>query len=283
MWHESPRTDEISSEDNANREVEDSTADADWEDFSRLIYDCCLKGYEKEVEELLDRERDNNPPNVNWVSPSNMTPLFVAVRTGNLRIMQALIKAGADVNFVFQGDPYMNSCLMEAANLGLTNVVRFLIDAGANVSQRRAFDDRTALHYASEKGFSIIISMLLDNLPSGAVDTLTNYDGGEFTPLFIAAHYGHAAAVTTLINAGANVNFRCGSKQRSIILNTVIEGRLESVRLLLIAGSDPRIADLDGITPAYMAKLFGYPHIINLIERNIKVRLLAEAHAAHPC
>jgi ankyrin repeat protein len=77
---------------------------------------------------------------------------------GNAPKVQELLAAGADVNFNLTAHP---SCipLTCAAQQGHAEIVRLLLDSGADVSAR---DDShmTALQWAREKGHGDVVSML---------------------------------------------------------------------------------------------------------------------------
>ena len=77
---------------------------------------------------------------------------------GDVRKVGELLAAGADVNFSLTAHP---SCipLTCAAQQGHAEVVRLLLDSGANVNAR---DDShlTALQWAQEKGHGDVVSML---------------------------------------------------------------------------------------------------------------------------
>ena len=86
-----------------------------------------------------------------------------------------------------------------AVNRGNTDIVRILLDGGANVNQE---DNRhvTALHIAAEKGNADIVRILLNG---GAVN---QEDVRHITALHIAAEGGHAEIVQILLDAGTDVN-----------------------------------------------------------------------------
>ncbi len=88
-------------------------------------------------------------------------PLSVAVCTGNLEMVELLIKRGATVDFVdaeldWNGQQ-VDSLLSKACNVhspGIPNlqIITRLIDSGAKVNQQSGYTKRTALHYAAAGG-----------------------------------------------------------------------------------------------------------------------------------
>lgn len=61
---------------------------------------------------------------------SNATILFTAIRKGNIGNIEALIEAGADVNYV--NSPYSNTPLEEARRQSRYDILKYLIEHGAD-------------------------------------------------------------------------------------------------------------------------------------------------------
>ncbi len=76
---------------------------------------------------------------------------------------------------------------------------------------------------------------------------------GGMTALHFAAREGHAAAVRELLAGGADVNLVSGGEKTSPITEAIINGHLDLARFLLDHGADPRLANIDGLTPLYAA------------------------------
>ncbi|GAI14151.1 unnamed protein product, partial [marine sediment metagenome] len=118
---------------------------------------------------------------------------------------------GADPNKVDQDG---RTALMFASFNGHTEIVRLLLDEGAELGIRDAMG-RTALLYASTGPFAETVKLLLDH---HADPNIVDNDE-QFSPLM------HAAA----------------------------EGQLEVAKLLLDSGADPALKDIDGETAALFA------------------------------
>jgi len=124
--------------------------------------------------------------------------------------------------------------LPKAAYDGNADVVRQLIEAGADVNYRQRHDTPTPIHWAAKQGHADVVRLLIE---AGA-DVSAEETAGEFTrmtPLHWAAS-GHADVVRLLIEAGADVN-------AMTILGTplhlaVAEDNADVVRLLIEAGAD---------------------------------------------
>ncbi|MGB3694170.1 MAG: ankyrin repeat domain-containing protein [Spirulinaceae cyanobacterium] len=105
--------------------------------------------------------------------------LVVAARQGLVEIVQELIAAGAKVNNGFNCLP-----LHEAANGGHQEIVRLLLETGAEVDAYEE-DCWTALMSASNQGYEEVVQILLE---FGA--NANAWSAGE-TPLLLAARNTH--------------------------------------------------------------------------------------------
>jgi ankyrin repeat protein len=76
---------------------------------------------------------------------------------------------------------------------------------------------------------------------------------GGMTALHFAAREGHADAVRELVAGGADVNTVSGGEKTSPINEAIINGHLDIAKFLLEHGADPRLANIDGLTPLYAA------------------------------
>ncbi|MEM0980533.1 MAG: ankyrin repeat domain-containing protein [Cyanobacteria bacterium P01_H01_bin.58] len=86
---------------------------------------------------------------------------FNAIREGNLEKLNSLIKSGCNVN---TQDEYGRTMLLVAASLGQAEIVRLLVDVGADVNQvnhdAQTVDEYTALAAAASKNQKHIIDYL---------------------------------------------------------------------------------------------------------------------------
>lgn len=140
------------------------------------------------------------PELVNAYSEDGYQPLGLAAYFGHEKIVEYLIKAGAQVN-----SPSKNSLgvtpLQSAVAGGHLEITKMLLTAGAspNVRERGGY---TPLHTAAHNGNIEIVRSLL----FGGADSEAISDKKE-TPLDMARKSGHDEVVT-LLNAGITRRFR---------------------------------------------------------------------------
>ena len=130
------------------------------------------------------------------------TPLHIASDRGYVDIVKLLIDDhGADLNAKNDGH---ETPLLLALKSGQEKVVNMLMAGGADANHQ----DRngwTPLHVASQQGYNYIVQLLLN---SGRVPNVNFQDINHNTALHIASCHGKAAVVRTLLDRGANVEAR---------------------------------------------------------------------------
>ena len=168
---------------------------------------------------------------------------------GKLDKVKKYIKEGYDVNKTSKGffAEYGRTPLMCAAGKGRFDVVKYLIDHGADVSKNTAWKKRTALHTASESGYLKVVEALLSK---GAEINVEDED--RCTPLMLAAERGHIDMLLYLIDHGADVSKK-GWKKQTALHYASESGDLKVVEALLNKGAEIDVEDRDGRTPLMLA------------------------------
>lgn len=142
--------------------------------------------------------------NVNAVFPGDGSPLIVAARSNELAIVRVLLDRGADPNLAVPGD---GSPLIQAAGRGAFDIASLLIDRGADVNLVVPGDEN-ALMNAAVRGALDVVTLLVGHGANVNERIWADYSGpdhrGEWrTALGQAAKNGHADVVAYLKSVGA--------------------------------------------------------------------------------
>ena len=144
------------------------------------------------VQALLQRGFD-----ANTVSPEGLPAIILAVREPSLKVAEFL--AAWPPTRVDQRNEHGETVLMLAALKGYREVVNRLVARRAEVNK----EGWTALHYASTGAHLQVMTLLI-----GAGASIDARSPNGTTPLMMAAHYGNAAAVKLLLDAGADAQLK---------------------------------------------------------------------------
>ncbi|KAJ4286407.1 hypothetical protein N0V90_013106, partial [Kalmusia sp. IMI 367209] len=157
--------------------------------------------------------------------------LYAAVDKGNGELIRVLINAGADVNA--QSGKYHNTLHAAIAQATINEqVIKLLVDAGANFDGRGSDTCRKVLQVAILQGREQLVRLLLQ---AGAD---VNAQGGDFgNALQVAAFKGDEKIVKLLLKAGADVNAQ-GGQFGNALQAAAFKGDEQLVRLLLNEGAN---------------------------------------------
>ncbi|MFZ5807202.1 MAG: ankyrin repeat domain-containing protein [Verrucomicrobiota bacterium] len=188
--------------------------------------------------------------------------LIIAAKHGRTDMVKALIDFGADIEQreTFSG----TTAIIQAAGQGHTNTVQALIQSGAKVNVKD-FDGYTPLIKASNFGQTKMVRHLIN-----AKADVNAQNRCKVNSLMIAAERGHADIVKALIKAGANVNMRDKDGNTALAKTT----HIDIIRDLITAGADVNKADLRGCTPLIKAVGGRYIDIVKIL-----VQAGADIHA----
>ncbi|XP_006891291.1 PREDICTED: ankyrin repeat and KH domain-containing protein 1 [Elephantulus edwardii] len=213
------------------------------------LMEAAREGHEEMVALLLAQGANINAQ----TEETQETALTLACCGGFSEVADFLIKAGADIELG------CSTPLMEAAQEGHLELVKYLLTAGANVHATTATGD-TALTYACENGHTDVADVLLQ---AGA-DLEHESEGGR-TPLMKAARAGHLCTVQFLISKGANVNRATANNDHTVVSLACAGGHLAVVELLLAHGADPTHRLKDGSTMLIEAAKGGHTNVVSYL------------------
>jgi RNA polymerase sigma factor (sigma-70 family) len=211
---------------------------------------------------LLDTVADDlraRRPSRNESFETRVVDLLEAARGGDIERVKTLLKA--DRRLLVGRDPMGNTALIIAVNTGHEALADLLFDAGVE----------PGLHEAAAIGDSSRVRAALDRDPA-----LLDTDSPEgFTPLALAAHFGHLDVMRLLIDRGADVNRVATHRLAVTPLHAALFGRQVGAALLLIErGADVTLArggsgwKRAGWTPLHYAASMGFSTLVQpLLER----------------
>jgi ankyrin repeat protein len=200
-----------------------------------------------------------------------------ACKTGDEAKVRAMLEH--DPALAGMRAPSGETPVVAALYRGHMTIVDELLDAGV------ALD----LFEAAALGQQETVKASLAKDPAGLGQL--SYDG--WTPLHLAAFFGHLPVVGLLLERGADINARSGNGLHNTALHAAVAGgRVESALALIEAGAEVNVADSGGHTPLHIAAEGGYlpiveallrakadPHAVDAEDRTPLARAAARNHA----
>jgi ankyrin repeat protein len=182
---------------------------------------------------------------------------------GHAPIVDALLAAGADPNAVL---PEGETILMTAARTGRPDVLRTLLDRGADVNARERWYGETALIWAAAENHSEAVRLLIERgAAPDARSTLLDVPRqkrrsgqsvlslGNWTPLMYAARENAVEAGRALVSGGADLDLTDPDGATPLVI-AIINANYEFAAFLLDAGANPNVVDTEAaMGPLYAA------------------------------
>ncbi|MYF19452.1 MAG: hypothetical protein F4218_02130 [Synechococcus sp. SB0677_bin_5] len=212
------------------------------------------------AEALIQAGADVNPPPS---TPSTFltggTPLSLAAGRNNLAMVRLLIEHGADV----QARGGLDGPLHVAARSGNLDIAQALIAAGADLHARNVNyegdADNAPLHLAIHGGHGDLARLLME---AGADVQARNHAGN--TPVQVAAFAGLPEVIKLLVAAGSPVNLQ-DQVGDTPLHDAALQGRVEAARVLLDAGADVHATNNAGQTPLDLARQQGHRNVVAVL------------------
>ncbi|KAI5623419.1 ankyrin repeat and SOCS box protein 3 [Silurus asotus] len=183
----------------------------------------------------------------------------LAVRTGNCRLLQRLLRKGHCVDVK---DNRGWNALHEAAAEGHVQCVRLLLtasDGREDYVNSLTHNSETPLFFAAKNGQLRAARRLIR---AGA--DLNKMSNDLSSPLFVAVDNDHKEVVELLVSEGAEVNETHSISGWSCLHQAVYKGNTEIVKVLVRVCS-LEVVDDYGITPLFVAAQYGHHQCLEIL------------------
>jgi len=171
------------------------------------------------VEDSLREKR----PSRDELFATRVIEILMAARSGDAVRIQQLLEQ--DPRLLAARDPLGNTALILAVNSGNNEIAELLLAAGV----------KPDIHEAASIGRTELVSAFLSENPA----LIDSYSQEGFTPVALAAHFGHIETLKCLISRGGNINAVSRHAMNVTPLHAALFGRrLESAKILIEAGAD---------------------------------------------
>ncbi len=205
------------------------------------LYNAVWRGHVSIVKFLISKGANLNATNFGIKQPA----LFKACANGSFELVKILVEAGADINIK---DSEGTTPLYAVFGGDVSQIIPYLISKGADANELIGQPGYSALHNACRQGYLNVVKALVD---AGA--DINKKTTNVFTPLYIASEAYHSEIVNYLILKGANINEVNGSKHDTALHSACSTGFFGIVKILVDSGADVNKKNADGVTPLCMA------------------------------
>jgi ankyrin repeat protein len=168
------------------------------------------------------------------------TPLIEAVEKNRAALVELLLRRGA------RTETNGGSALYQAALAGNLEILKLLLDKGANVNAQLGGGE-TILHVMATNGRAAIVKLLLENHAN-----IEARDRFGLTPLMVTAQNDQVEAARQLLDAGAQIEARDTHGETAMHL-AAHRASTAVLSVLLDRGAPIEARDNDGFTPLICA------------------------------
>lgn len=165
-------------------------------------------------------------------------------KADDLRNLQNNFKKNSEMHF----KEHFGLPLIGAAEAGHLDVIKYLITNGCAINQWGGVYKKTALHYASEKGFFKIVEFLLNH---GADVNYLDKQGKS--ALFYAAGSGYVKIAKHLIMSNADINIKEYFTQETAFCYAIRHGTFNIIKMFLDLKVDVNVKYTSGETMLFFA------------------------------
>lgn len=221
---------------------------------------------------------DMPSPQINQKHPevTSEENFFICLKNSNIDEMKMMIENGFSVDTPLESGW---SALLHSCSLGKSDVVKFLLESGANINfQRDLFTPIMAV--CSSKANEDELVKCIEYLFEYKAD-INQTDKYGTTALMLAVREGHLKLISKLINAKCNID-RQDSEKWTALYHAILKNNVEAVKLLVDAGCKLNTQDSKNRTVYELAEYFGYKEIANIVRAYQDVNSVSEENTNEP-
>lgn len=191
--------------------------------------------------------------------------LTAAARAGNDDVMRMLLDLGADITRETRGD----NPLLAAVIAGRSKAVQFLLENGANPNRELSEVESKEVATSPINGLSFYASVMrtspLDGIPEFQADFDPSIPPEERSILIAACEQGHREIAKALITFGAYVEGAVSPTSWTPLMFASFAGHTDVVELLLQTGANANARSPSGWTSLMTASQWGHAEIVKLL------------------
>lgn len=198
--------------------------------------------------------------------------LVSAAASGDERTLRESLRHGIDPNANYHIDNSLTP-LIWASRCGQTSIVRTLVSMGANPNETSTYyidgvlmEGTTALIWAAASGEEDVVNTLLKAGADPRARELRSQDKEPGRDALWAAR--HAPLIDVLISHGAVVDTRQNDGSTKL-MQMAAAGDLDSCRVLLERGADPRLKNRHGKSAIDIAIAANHTAVARLLEKSV--------------
>ncbi|XP_071491103.1 uncharacterized protein [Diadema antillarum] len=213
------------------------------------------KGHVPAGDLLLTRGAD-----INVSDQHNKTPLHWAAEMDHVDIMKFFLQSGGNEH-VNNPDTFERTALHYAAERGNNTMIRLLLEHSAECDAKDGME-KTPVHVAAQAGYVHCVEELLRNTP----DLLNEDDRDGMTPLLTACYYGSHVVVMALLKMGADIS-KVNDEHRTALILAAANNHVMTMSLLIEHNCDINAIDKTKNTALHLCCDAGHIAAANLLIR----------------